>query len=742
MKSVTVGHLTVPVFSTPRRLISLLAWSFLTTSLASPVALAQTTGVTNSWTGWLNRDRPSGNGDFETLSDLLREQPTKVCSTPSAIEARRLGSTEVFTPAAGSPQKFSAFSPDKGLVCLNADNKACLDYEIRLLCAPPTLGQLKLDAKTVEVMQLVEPRPEGNGIALVTLADPSKAPKEFSFDNDGVITLLNDTGKNGDAKAGDGVFSGFVRLNEKGLAATTEGFANQLAQVQKASAKPVVATAFNGRIALETTPFNSDQASLAESLAPTQVGDIAVRPLPIPFPIDLPPALVNPANALAINSPSVVANPAFTFDPCNTDGTGNNTNPNAPFSFKTLITNLNNETQVGRPSDQQFVHNWLRTWRTNQTVNGLNLPARPNIVQYFPGWDGVNASTLNLNNLPFRLLAVVNRIDLANVSAYGNSNPNKPGEIRFVFGLLRMQGASCQISSGIDQMTVIFEYRDATNSCSSLQSLAQQWINLDINVQNGTAPLGSPAYMNALKAITDTVTAPNANKLNQLRTNDFAFDGIGQFQPWQLREFVIGNPTPDLVPATIKQTPDFRQYRGFSAPLSNVLADYVAANSTPLLCDEHLVPDTFAGLPFLGSHTDYQSNEAWPVVFTSQTLPASFPFCYSPTYVPGTEVGIPPATLMQMELRHKLSLNACDDCHANETDTFFTHVNPVTRGLSGFMQGITVQDPFLPQLERQFNDLARRNQVLTGTANAFCGFGGPILLESFQAKQAALPMDH
>ena len=48
--------------------------------------------------------------------------------------------------------------------------------------------------------------------------------------------------------------------------------------------------------------------------------------------------------------------------------------------------------------------------------------------------------------------------------------------------------------------------------------------------------------MNKLKTITDNVTlAPAAAAtLNQLRTNDFAFDGIGALSlPWSLREFVV-----------------------------------------------------------------------------------------------------------------------------------------------------------------------------------------------------------
>ena len=726
----------------------LLAALLATTAFSHTAAFAQTTSVTNAWTGWLNRDSPSGNGDFETLSDFIKERPTQICQTPTAIEARLRGSTTTFTPSAGAVQKFRAFSPATGLVCYNTDQttKSCSDYEVRFLCAPQTLAQLNVKTQKVEVLQLVTPQNEGNGIALITLdkssLTSSKAPTEFSFDNDGVITVLNDTGKAADAQAGDLTFSGFVKINSTELNKTTSQFTDKLNVINKNTQKDILTTAFAGRNAVKTTVFTNQTLATNEPIKNTAFPAI---PLPKPFPGGTPPALVNPANALAINSTSVVANPAFTFDPCNTDNTNNHLNPNAPFSFKTIISNLNNESTPGRPTDQQFVHNWLRNWMVPSNVNGFTIPTRANIQQYFPGWDGINASTLDMNRLPFRLLSIVNRIDLANIAAYGNSNPNKPGEIRFVFGLLNINDAtnSCTIAGGVDQMTAIFEFKDATNSCSSLKTLATDWINLDINVQNNTTPLGSPAYMAALKAITDTVTAPNVNKLNQLRTNDFAFDGKGLLAlPWQLREFVLGNPSPDLIPTTIKQTPDFMQFRGFFAPGANTLADYVASTANTLLCDAHAVPTTFGGVNFLGAHTDYQPNTSWPVAFTTQTLPLNFPSCYQQSYIAGTDVGLTQQTLMQIELRHKLSLNACDDCHAAETNTFFTHISPVTRNLSGFMTGITVTDPTPSPIERQFNDIARRNQVLVGTANAFCGFGGPILLDSFQAKQAQLGLVH
>lgn len=738
--------------------------ALLITTLLGVAPLANAT-VSDQWTNWLSRDTPSGTGDHELLSYLQREQPQNICEQPTLIEARIRSDKEnrIFSPGSALPAKLREFSANKGLTCINKDQAGmlCPDFEVRFLCAPPTLANLSLDVKSADVFLMEKPSRTANAIAVVTLDKTSqeKAPAKFTLVNDNQVTVLNDLGEGADAKARDGQFSGFLLGNTGEIEKTQSRIQEQLALAQRASKDTQISLDFVGRTVSKSFKFDAllEQQQRELLQKPSSIGEIAVRPLIPPFPPTLPPALVQPENALAITSTSVVANSDVTYDPCDTDSTNNDVDPDAIYSFKTLISNLNDETAPGRPSDQVFVHNWLRNWLNTSTVNSFNIPPRTGILDYFPGWDGVNASTLDMNKLPFRLLAIVNRIDLGNIAAYGNSNPNKPGEIRFVFGLLKMNSSgSCignGIASGVDQMTVIFEYSDATNSCSTSKALANNWIDLNTGVVNGSAPLGSPDYLAALKAITDTVTVQGANKLNQLRTNDFAFDGLGSLlQPWQLREFVIGNPTPELVPTTIKQTPQFTLYRNAFSANAAILADYVVnAAADPageLLCDAHSVPlqyeDPFnpgTMLNFLGSHTNYSSNTSWPVNFNGTVIPTSFPSCYSPSYIAGTDAGLSAATVMQIELRHKLSINACDDCHADETDTVFTHINPVSRALSGFMTGTIVSDPTPSPIQREFNDLARRNQALSSIAGSFCGFG-PSILKSFAAEQAQLRIEH
>jgi hypothetical protein len=473
--------------------------------------------------------------------------------------------------------------------------------------------------------------------------------------------------------------------------------------------------AFDSQTRLKTARTRNTIISIhgirAEKI-PSLIGGLS----PIPF-------TGNENKMLGIHDPVVVANPSLTFDPCDTDGTGNNINPDNVWSFKALMANLNQGTGL---TTQEFIHEWLRNWMTSHVVNGFTIPARIGVRDYFPGWNGVNASTLDINHLPFRLLAVMNRLDLAKVSYASTTS----GEIRFVFGLLNPN--TCTPAVGIDQMTVIFEYGDTAKKCSTIKNRAKQWLALD------SFPLGSVDYMNALKAITDDVTqAPGAaTALNQIRTNDFAFDGLGMFNNWQLREFVRDSKTGRLMPTTTKQTPD----AGFRAG-STLTAKFMEQQANAILCESHTVPENFMGQHFLAASLDYFNTSFWTAPTHAANLPTTFPSCYTSS-ISSISGALPLSMRIQSEVRHKFSINTCDDCHAQETNTFFTHVNPVTRNFSGFMTGITVADPQLGPpasgvIERDFDDLQRRGQIVEELAVRSCVgdiLGSKVLINAAQVR--------
>ncbi|TXI91142.1 MAG: hypothetical protein E6Q33_11055 [Neisseriales bacterium] len=81
------------------------------------------------WTSWLDRDNPSGNGDYETLNDFLsagqacKEPLDLVCETLDGVPADQTGQNVIVDPA-------------QGCICVNANqnDQACLDYRVKFLC--------------------------------------------------------------------------------------------------------------------------------------------------------------------------------------------------------------------------------------------------------------------------------------------------------------------------------------------------------------------------------------------------------------------------------------------------------------------------------------------------------------------------------------------------------------------------------------------------------------------------------
>ncbi|XP_036003222.1 cartilage intermediate layer protein 2-like [Fundulus heteroclitus] len=86
------------------------------------------------WTKWYNRDSPSGSGDWEDLSALIRENPGgSLCSKPKYIEAVTVDGE---IPAIRTGESFHAYSPTKGLICRNKDQNTgrCSNYKVRFGC--------------------------------------------------------------------------------------------------------------------------------------------------------------------------------------------------------------------------------------------------------------------------------------------------------------------------------------------------------------------------------------------------------------------------------------------------------------------------------------------------------------------------------------------------------------------------------------------------------------------------------
>jgi hypothetical protein len=396
----------------------------------------------------------------------------------------------------------------------------------------------------------------------------------------------------------------------------------------------------------------------------------------------------------------VVENPDRTFNPCTGAG-----NPNGIWTFGELMRQQASPNPGSIANDAQtvdFILKWLCTWNKPQIVNGDLLDARPtgSIVAQWQQLSDNNGGggQLLVSCVPFKLLAIVNRIDLRGSGEY---NASSGGEARFVFGLIN---SNC----GSDKMTVIFEYGIQKNKCEDVLGWAQQWAEL------AKYKFCSDDYLGRLQDITLQFTQTGTNpsnpmesSLNQLRTNEIVLGN-----PWQLREF---HNNGNLFNVTVKQEPAIQ----YNAKVNNadvqMLAAWVNANSPLIITNTHVVPDDIGGTPFLGAKAHTESP------------PTGFPAPGTPP-IPHHWDGEPaagPAQILDNDTRHNFSLNTCSGCHGGETQTGFLHVEPVAWGtqtsLSQFLTGDFPfpATPFLvpdaagrpsyssPDI-RGFNDLWRR----------------------------------
>lgn len=571
-----------------------------------------------------------------------------------------------------------------------------------------------------------------NGAGFIHFSREQQLGQVVSLVLDDRVTPFNDAGIEPDLEAGDGIYSSFMHVDVEQILIDEARYLQRLQRIEK----PVIKE-FSGRALVDERPMLIGGDEAASSGIITLPSGISLIPFPTAVTtISALASTVTPAHSLLITDPSVVADSSRTFDPCDVDGDGNMGNVNGAWSFKTLMRNMANPGLTGI-TPRQFIHEWLRNWMLNQTVNGFPIAARPAIQNFFPGWDGVNSSTLDMNRLPFRLLAIVNRMDLGESTSYG---VGQPGETRFVFGLVDQNHPSCSLpgsTASARQMTVILEYGDVGSKCSIQKNRANAWIDLET-----LTPLPNAMYNAALQNITDTVTTVNAapsknngSAINQIRTNEIVLAA-----PWQLREFVLPGPSTTMDSATIKQTPD----PGFPVPNfrfgSPVTAAFWEENAEDILCEQHVVPDLFMGAPFLGSQAEYGFGTFWDAPTDPGDLPAAFPECYTSSVTGGTPT-------VQGAVRHKFSLNTCDDCHSGETNTVFTHVDPGSfpSSLSAFLTGATgfglnpVDDPGGEPVERSFDDLTRRGQVLDEIATKSC-LG--VISSSFALKVVPLTAPH
>jgi hypothetical protein len=486
--------------------------------------------------------------------------------------------------------------------------------------------------------------PGGNAVLRVRFDQRRTPPPRVVYQTEGGTVVLADDGAGFDAKAGDGLYTALGNMN-------LVAFRDRLLRLSRS------------RTALPTRAYRErSKQTLDARIDPAQW-----QPgRQFKFEPWGEPANIDASRSLLVRATSVVEDATRTRGSCGQTSMG-------VWSFGYLMEQMAN-TPVTGVTGAQLTRQWLDKWTSDQVVNGWNVFERDMQAQILDDWIAASGGAglpLDLSRAPFKLLAIVNRLDLRQQAAYGGASG---GELRFVF---RFMPPDCEPDGRTFE--VIFEFGLPFSGCVSQKAWAQQWKNLD------TMPLGSPAYNAALEAITQQVVVsnaagakPNGSALNQLRVNENRLDGVADGLDWQFRQFSLDHFTHHLKQTTLSQTPQI------SVDTPTQLTPYVTNNDVAILADEHFVPLNYpAEVKFRAGSLMYAS------VFSHWYM--------GPTVDNNT--------------RHHFSLNTCNGCHTGETQTDFRHVGLALFGeqapLSGFLTGIWADDPTGPG-SHFFDDLERR----------------------------------
>ena len=523
---------------------------------------------------------------------------------------------------------------------------------------PPVVTELTAE-------KLAQPLAEGSARIQVRFADQG-LPAVLPLHLDRMERSLRDDGQGADPVAGDGRYAAIIPLNAGPLAALARKVRQQPALVDREGR--FLGSRFEGR----------EQRTIA-SVPPL---DFAAWEKGLPVFLE-PFRTASDANLMWDRSLMIVHSGVVDSDEAKAMGA---------WSFGHLFAELARKHNV---SPMELARRWLAHWEQDQVVNGFTIPQRSGIGGLIARWQ---QSGFDPAQAPFRLLAIVHRIDLRHDILLGG--PSSAGENRFVF---------CAVDAGGNpmQFTVIFEYGIQVANVEEVRQEGIKWANLQ------TWEPGTPIYNDNLKILTEeTVRVADGThaRLDQLRTNEIELGS-----PWQLREFKISNGPDDtgfFRMTTTKQTPD--NSLGKNAVPAAALAGWANANAADVLLDRHILP---AALPPPSATEDFfrilggGSDEDGLVWLTGQGLAAP--------------------------LRHHFALNTCNGCHQPETGTGFTHIKPrpadTAATLSGFMTGIEIEDPGSAGFKRRFDEKTRRADDLDLLIN-FPGI--------FQLTHRPLLMEH
>jgi len=549
----------------------------------------------------------------------------------------------------------------------------------------------------------------------------------FTIHNGSAI-IFKDDGKGYDEKAGDGLYTARIDIDVKEFRGRAISIAKRMKENgykpfryinRELVYDPEVSETFS------TESFDNNKAvsisGITNSLA---MGDSGTGKETL--------LQILGHNSIFITDLGVVEDTLRTWNFCTQKG-----NVKGAWTFGELMRQLASSNPGQIATDAQlsdFVKNWLNTWVTDQVVNGDTVQARTLMTtQIVNPWlnkskaAGAPTGQLDMHFCPFKLTAIVNRFDLRDGMKFTDSG-QFCGQGRLMFCAIKNDCTSFL------NMTIIFEYGiNKPNTCDAKKAWAQQWFNLK------DLALGSPQYNQALQAITDqftlcgtNISRPNQSSIAQVRTNEITLSPSPKV--WELKEFIIDATTGALKQNTVGQTPADRYDSQIVNNDVKRMVAFVNQNRANITAGHYIVPAQWQGFGFLGG--------------ASRILGKPTGIPPAPFHWDGTDSTNKPTFISSNTARGNFSFQTCSGCHAGETQTSFTHVDPVFFGtqatLSGFLTGkagkggaidfdndstnssFAVKDaalrpsPSNPTI-KTFNDINRRAADIKGFVNTSCG---------------------
>jgi len=312
--------------------------------------------------------------------------------------------------------------------------------------------------------------PGGNAVLRVRFAEGSRPPDRVTYQTEYGTVVLADDGKGFDTKSGDGLYTALGNMDLVAARARIERLATS-------------------RTAMPTRTWRHRSRTDVKAVMDPRLWRAGNA---YPWEMWGDPSQIDSSRSLLVRDLGVIEDASRTKASCNQPSMG-------VWSFGYLMEQMAN-TPVTGVTGSQFVRAWLDRWMTAQPVNGFNVGPRTMMqAEILDPWiaaSGGSGAPLDLSKAPFRLLAIVNRLDLRDQVAYGGTSG---GELRFVFMYIPPDcGGNGQ------PFEVILEYGLPVSGCLNLKALATQWKALE------ALGAGSAAYNAALEAITQQVVVANA----------------------------------------------------------------------------------------------------------------------------------------------------------------------------------------------------------------------------------------